>query len=305
MYGRKILVCTAFREFNGDVNDKIQRMFLSGLRNQTYQNYVLVPTIFGQKNVELALIEEEIPYKAFFGDAGKYRYSLSQAVENAITMIDKPESYILIWTCCDDLLENTFFEKVMSALTPLSSCTSMPHISYRSITDYENKAMSGYMYGGIDLICFDGDVFLNDDVKTALRDYPNMGWGMTEYFFSAIGRAFCKNMYNIWPAKIERFDNDRKASKETHSYFALCIENNRKMYTAFTKKYNLTGDVYRSVLSYKTPLKHMKVKFMIYLKININRLQSLLFKDWMFKMIPTGVKRSLKKIIGRNINDMA
>jgi hypothetical protein len=112
-------------------------------------------------------------------------------------------------------------------------------------------------------------------------------------------------MYNIWPARIERFDNDRVASKETHAYFDFCIENNKKMLEDFSKKYGLKGDVYTSVLSYKTPLKYFKVKCMIYLKVNMNRYQNIFVKDWMFKIIPRPVKNVLKKIFGKNINDLA
>ena len=109
----------------------------------------------------------------------------------------------------------------------------------------------------------------------------------------------------MWPAKIERFDNDRVASKETRAYFDLCIANNKKMLDAFSKKYRLHGDVYTSVLSYKTPWKYAGVKCMIYIKVMTNRLQNMIFRKWMFQIIPRPVKNAVKKIIGKNINDLA
>jgi hypothetical protein len=305
MNGRRIIVCTTFREFNGNSNDRIQRLFLAGLKKQTYQNYLLVPTIFNEKNVEAVLKEENMPYKAFYGDAGKYRYSQSQVVQNAISLIDKPGSYILIWTCGDDILESDFFEKVMASMTPFSCCTALPHICYRSIEDYEQKKVCGYIYGGIDLICFDGDIFLNPEVGQVLKDYPNRGQNMIEYFLSGIGRVFGKAMYNIWPVKIQRIDNDRKVNNETHEIFDMCSALNQETYNAFKAKYNLKGDVYRSVLSYKTSRQYQNIWIMTYMKITLNRIQQIFIRPWMFKMIPRGVKDFLKRKFGKKINDLA
>ena len=36
---KKILIATTFRNFNGSENDKIQRMFLNSLVNQSYKNF--------------------------------------------------------------------------------------------------------------------------------------------------------------------------------------------------------------------------------------------------------------------------
>jgi len=233
--GRKILVCTTFREFNGNSNDKIQREFISSLKNQTYQNYILVPTIFGEKNVGNVLKEENIPFQVFHGDAGKYRYSSSQFMENAISLIDKPAKYIVMYTCCDDLLDKDFFEKVVDAMTPLSCCTSLPHMNYRTLEDYRNDKICTYTYGAMDMIFFDGDIFLNPEVKKIIKNYRNDGMCGTEYFFSSIGRLFSQTMYNIWPVKIVRIDNDRKINNETRAYMEMCATHNAESFKAFKK----------------------------------------------------------------------
>lgn len=45
----KIILCTTFRDFKGTENDEIQYRFLDGIRQQTYQNYQVVTTTFGEK----------------------------------------------------------------------------------------------------------------------------------------------------------------------------------------------------------------------------------------------------------------
>ena len=50
---KKILVCVTFREFNGDENDRIQRLFLESIKEQTYKNYKIIATVYREKNVEL------------------------------------------------------------------------------------------------------------------------------------------------------------------------------------------------------------------------------------------------------------
>ena len=305
MDGRKIIICTTFREFNGNSNDEIQRLFLRSLRNQTYQNFIVAPTIFTEKNTESVLEAENIPFKAFYSNAGKYRYSHSKVVENAITLIDKPNSYILIWTCSDDLFERDFLEKIVASMTPLSCCTSLPHIGYRNVDEYLHKKVFNYTYGGIDLICFDGDIFLNQEARKVIRDFPNLGQNMIEYFLSGVGRVFSKRMFNMWPIKIERINNDRKANNETREFITMCTTRNQLTYESFKTKYKLKGDVYRSVLSFKTPIRYFKVRFMIYFMITKCRLQHILIRDWMFKMIPVRTKKLLKRIIGKKINDVA
>ena len=301
--GRKILVCTTFREFNGNSNDQIQRAFLRGLKDQTYQNYLLVPTIFGEKNVEAVLKEVGVPFKAFHGDAGKYRYSSSQFMENAISLIDEPGKYIVMYTCCDDILDKDFFEKVVGAMPPLSACTSLPHTDFRTLEDLKNNKVCAYTYGGIDIIFFDGDIFLDPEVKKVIKKYRNDGMCGMETFLSGIARVFCRGMYNIYPVvKIVRIDNDRKVNNETSSYMQMCAAHNKESYDAFKKAYGIKGDVFRAVLCYKTSPKYPGVRLLIYYKISLNRLQIIFLRPWLFKLIPRGIKEFLKKFVGKKIN---
>lgn len=49
----KIILCTTFRDFKGTENDEIQYRFLDGIRQQTYQNYQVVTTTFGEKKSKI------------------------------------------------------------------------------------------------------------------------------------------------------------------------------------------------------------------------------------------------------------
>ena len=48
----QIIISTTFREFKEDENSKMQVAFLRSLQKQTMKNFVLVVTIFNEKNVE-------------------------------------------------------------------------------------------------------------------------------------------------------------------------------------------------------------------------------------------------------------
>jgi hypothetical protein len=297
MEGRKVIISTSFREFNGNSNDYIQRTFLRSLKAQTYQNYVLAATTFNEKNVEKALIEEGIPHvvKQGFVEEG-FRFSVTEVIKNAMILIDKKESYILIWTCCDDLYAPDFLEKLVQKLTPMSSATSLPHIVYKTVEDYKKGNIGGYTYGGVDFVCFDADIFLLPEVQKVVRDYPNKGWGMTEYFLSGIGRVFCKNMYNLWPTKVGRIDNDRVVSKEGRDYFDLSISHNRRTYGEFVKKYGIKGDEYSHIFLYKTSWKYLNVKLNFIFRISRYRLEAV-STEWMKKYLPQGIKNRIKRVL--------
>lgn len=297
LVGRKVIISTSFREFNGNNNDYIQRAFLKSLKAQTYKNYVLAATTFNEKNVERALTEEGIPHVVKAGKVEDgFRFSVTEVIKNAMTLIDKPGSYVLIWTCCDDLYAPDFLERLVEKLTPLSSATSLPHVVYKNVDEYKKGNIGGYTYGGIDFVCFDADVFLIPEVKEVINKYTNKGWGFTEYFLSGIGRVFCKNMYNLWPTKVGRIDNDRVASNEGRDYFDLSISHNRKSYEAFVKHYGLKGDAYSHIFFYKTSWRYVNIKMRIFFNILRYRLEAISTKS-MKRYLPQGMKDAMKKIL--------
>lgn len=202
-----------------------------------------------------------------------------------------------MWTTCDDIFEPHFFKKMVDTMSPLSCATSLPHTVYRTIGDYNKNNISSYCYGGIDMVCFEGNVFLNPEVKQVIHDYPNQGWGFFEYFLSGIGRVFCKEMINLWPIKLARINNNRAAGNETSYYFNLSSSHNGKNYEAFAKKFKLRGDTSSSIFYYRTSWKYAGIKIKTFLMITKYRIENIFFKSIIFTMIPKKVKSGVKKIL--------
>lgn len=110
---KKIYVCTTFREFCGDTNSIIQDKFLNTIKNQTYKNYKLIITTFGEKTVKSHL-NKIIPEEKFLiteSKKGNYKYSLTDVVINAINQIKEPG--ILIWCTCDIELQPNYFQTLI------------------------------------------------------------------------------------------------------------------------------------------------------------------------------------------------
>lgn len=86
----KIILCTTFRDFKGTENDEIQYRFLDGIRQQTYQNYQVVTTTFGEKkvkNIVDAYLKEKSIVKNIDIDP-QYRFSLTDVVLNGIEVAE-------------------------------------------------------------------------------------------------------------------------------------------------------------------------------------------------------------------------
>lgn len=237
---KKIVIAATFRDFNGNANDQIQRLFLKSIRNQTHQNYLLAVTTFREKNVARALSEEGVSHVIFQGDAGEHRYSLTQVMLNGIKVSKEYKDSIMLWTTSDVVFDPHFFENI-AARTGSQTCgTSYPHTMYDSVEDYAKRKSSGLLWYGIDSIFYSSDVFEQPMAEESLRKYPNEGWGHGDYFFVAFGNAFYKNLINIRRySKINRITNDRKAANETTNYFADTDTDNLRMYRRFINDFNL------------------------------------------------------------------
>lgn len=236
---KKIVIATTFRDFNGNANDKIQRLFLKSIKGQTHQNYILAVTVFKEKNVAKVLSEEAIPHIIFQGDAGEHRFSLTQVMLNSIKVAKENKGSILLWTTSDVIFDPSFFEKIAAHTGEQTCGTSYPHTIYHTIEDYMQGKDSKRLWYGIDSIFYSSDVFDKPAGEEALRNYPNEGWGHGDYFFVAFGAAFFRNMINIRRhSKIQKITNDRKAAGETGGYFGA-DSTNRSMYRKFLKDYNI------------------------------------------------------------------
>ncbi len=287
--GKKIVITATFREFNGNTNDKIQRLFLESVKNQTYQDYLLAVTLFKEKNVTTVLVKEEIPHVVFQGDAKEHRYSLTQVLLNGIKVAKENKDSILLWTTCDVIFGPDFFEKIVAKIKSQTCGTSYPHLIYNSLNDYKDNKNGHLLWGGIDTIFFSSDTFTEPRVGETIKKYPNEGWGHGDYFLVALGRAFYKNMINIRAySKIKKVSNDRKISEETTLYLYGSDKINSIIFRQFLRDFHINDK--KSIKSLNSTIFFLSYKFDSIKDIWIN------ISVYVITLVVYPIKRTIYKI---------
>jgi hypothetical protein len=187
---RRVIVCTTFRDFNGTENDRIQKLFIESMIKQTYSNWILVVTIFNEKYVEQVLREYKIPIKIYNIGPTQYKYSLTEVLINGIDSIEGEGKDVIIWTTCDVIFEETFFENIVKNFREGMCGTSHPHLIYKNIDEYnKNEFIRPDPRYGIDTVLFDADIFINNHrAFQSIKSYKFIGWGLFEHFLVGIGR---------------------------------------------------------------------------------------------------------------------
>ena len=247
-----------FRSFDGSPNDKIQRMFLETVKSQTYQNYILAVTVFGEKNVPETLAEMEIPHTLYFAPPGDYKkFSLSQVFLNGIRVSKEyPEECILLWTNADNILDPDYFKRLANLDGPKIAGISYPHIGYRTLDDHKTKSGGRYGWYGIDSAFFSSDVF-NEKFIEVVKNYPNNDYLYFEAFMVAIATVFCNTRINMWPAGYSVITNDYKAVNQTSQSTKVTGIKNMAELKRFMRDFNLPDkDWYYLILNYKLTNNH-------------------------------------------------
>lgn len=242
-----------FRSFDGSPNDKIQRMFLQSVKNQTYKNYILAVTIFGEKGVPEALIESGVPYVLHYAEPGEYKkFSLSYVLLNGIRVSKEyNEESILLWINADNMLDPDYFERLASLKGEKIAGISYPHIGYRTLEDHSNKKTGRYGWYGLDSAFFGSDVF-DDAFIGAVKKYPNNDYLYFEAFVVALATVFCKTRINLNPPGYFVIANDYVALKQTPESVKVSGIKNMEELKRFMKEYNLPDkDWYTFILNYK------------------------------------------------------
>ena len=80
----KLIVASTFREFDGSENDRIQRVFLEGLKNLKHTDLELVVTTFGERTVKKTIEESGLKNVVFEEETKDYRFSLTNVLLNAL-----------------------------------------------------------------------------------------------------------------------------------------------------------------------------------------------------------------------------
>lgn len=228
----KIVLATTFRDFKGTENDRIQYLFLENLKRQTFQNFTLAVTTFGEKNVE-RVVKENLGGQAFVRAVNlpaEYRFSLTDVVltgmEAAIASI---EPCIIIWCTCDVMLKEDFFQILIDHYRPGISGIVHPNVTYQSVGDMEvGKGELESLNEGIDLLFFDSPVL--EAARKDIEAYRFFDWGVFEWFLALVAVRYAKERINLLGAtKIGKITNNRKLTNESLLYFARCSKMNSKV----------------------------------------------------------------------------
>jgi hypothetical protein len=239
---KKIYISTTFREFDGSANDAIQRLFLESLQSQTYTNWQLVVTVFHEKTVEetvRSLMPDAVIIKT---EAEGYRFSLTDVLLNTIDVASVDPKSVIIWTTCDVIFENTFFENIIRHYSEKFSGTSHPHRYYQTIEELQHRK-DNYVYNigfGIDTVFFATGILASETVKGIIAKYRFINWGYFENFLSGIAEKYSDKKINLCKLSfIVKIVNDRDANNETQAYFHECTIMNRPVLKKFLRSESL------------------------------------------------------------------
>lgn len=245
---KKIIVCTTFRDFNGSENDDIQRLFLQSVASQTYKTIEFVVTLFGEKNVRREIQKYNFVAHFYNQEISDYRYSLSPVLNNAIEYgTNTGQNFILLWTTCDVIYDDNFFQEIVDSLQTNLLGTSHPHVTYQCVKDFVNTqdAVAAALFSGFDLIFFDSK-FLNPEIREILQTFKFYDWGVFEHFLISLaevkqrsgGRVGLVNIYES--SKIKKIENNRAVTNEPSTFLVQSHERNAVTFNKFLKQFKLS-----------------------------------------------------------------
>ena len=240
---KKIILCTTFRDFTGSSNDDIQKKFLTSIEDQSYKDFEVVVTLFGEKNVRNELNKYSFMTSFYDGSTGDYRYTLSDVINNAIDYaFEEYNDFILLWTTCDVIFEVDFFKNVVLAMEKSEVGTSHPHLSYSSIEDYSltRNINFGELFSGFDLIFFSSR-FIDLRIRELLKDFKFYDWGVFEHFLISLAELKSRRgqkvkLINIFESsKIIKIENDRVLTNEPNSFLIKSHQRNSVTFTEYLR----------------------------------------------------------------------
>lgn len=302
MHDQKIIVCTTFRDFKGNKNDEIQRLFLKSLESQKYTNFELVVTLFGEKEVEKEL--KKYNFKSFVigGDSKNFRYSLTKVVVNAINYAEDNvgENYIVLWTTCDVVFDKTFLNTIIQNYKKNCIGTSHPHMVCSSVNDFNiGRCYAGRLFDGFDLIYFDSEFLKNKKVCNALKEYVYNDWGVFEHFLISLAEFSHKVvMINLYEeAKINKIENDRQLTNEPSQFLVESHNRNSLTFLEFLSQNDLSKNYFDLTYCH---LKFRQVKNAFFHNLSFrNDIVSCfvrLLKNSISRVMPVVVKKAVRSI---------
>lgn len=300
----KIIICTTFRDFKGNDNDKIQELFLDSLENQDYKDFDLVVTLFGEKKVESVVRKRKL--KSFFYDCdpGAFRYCLSKVVLNAISYSKstKEENYIILWTTCDVILDKNFLSTIISNFRKNILGTSHPHLTYGSVTNYDNRRPTGKieLFSGFDLIFFDKDFLFDKKIMDAINNNIFNDWGIFEHFLISLTDLSrgTKRINLFETAKIYKIENDRKLTNEPNVFLEKSHIRNSAVFRKFLITNKLSIDYFDLVFCHlRFKLTRNFLRHFIFFASDIFSFYYRRIASSIAKSLPIPIKKFIKRIL--------
>lgn len=227
---RKIIISTTFRDFDGSDNDKMQIGFLRSLKGQSFQDFILVVTIFKEERVE-KIVKSILSSKAFIiHDSGsdKYRFSISKTFMNGVDYGLANGASILVDCSSDIILQSNFLSVVNKRIGSGAAGISHPNVFYEGNVK-EKKYYYGKINQGIDVRFYSLDLFRKKNVHNLLERFPSYDYGASvEMVLCGIAIKYAKKRYNIFmESKVLKRENDREGQVgiETEFMRAGCRKN--------------------------------------------------------------------------------
>jgi len=246
----KIIVCFTCRDFKGTENDEIQKLFLKSIENQTYKNFEVVVTLFGEKNVRDEV--KKFKFDSYFYDSvvdSNYRYSLTKVLLNAIEHASrKYDDYVIVWTTCDVIYDSNFFETIINNYNTNIIGTSHPHTTFSSLMKFKHKEenKNGKLFSGFDLIYFDKEFLEKPKVKSSIEKYVFYDWGVFEHFLIALNElSNNSNMINIYEqSKINKIENVRELTNEPNQFLINSHKLNSSVFNTFLDDNKISNEYF-------------------------------------------------------------
>lgn len=219
----QIIISTTFREFDGSQNDRMQRKFLHSLRKQTFQDFILVATVFNEKRVE-KVVKEVLSDKAVFvHDCGseRYKFSLSKTFINGVDYGLLNNARVIVDCSSDIVLQNNFLEVVNKRTGAYTAGISHPNVFIERACNGKIKYSFGKLNKGIDIRFFSLDIFKEKHVHDLLKRYPSYDYGAgIEMMLCGVAIKYASKKCNIFmESKVLKQENDRKGQSEVEKNF--------------------------------------------------------------------------------------
>lgn len=210
----QIVISTTFRDFDGSPNDRMQMKFLYSLSRQTFQDFVLVVTVFNEKKVD-RIVRKVLGNKAtIIYDCGSdnYIFSLSKTFMNGVDYGLANHARILVDCSSDIILQDNFLEVVNKRIKKCTAGISHPNIFRERMCDGRIQYSYGKIGRGIDIRFYSLDLFQNKHVYDLLNRFPSYDYGAgIERILCGMAIKYAKGRYNIFmESKVLKEENNRE-----------------------------------------------------------------------------------------------